>query len=351
MSSESVPLASIRVLMTSSLASHNPFIKLLVEDGVASEFVKVDASIAAFWRPNEEYDILHIHWPEELFGWGIPGEEGRERLCETLNQWRQKRVKIVYTRHDEIPHYTQWPEDSKKLFDIVESTADAVLHFGNFSKRQFMENWPSLHQKHYVIRHHTYDTLYTTPISKEEARKLFDIGSDKLVILAFGAFRARDEQELVRDAFESLDMPDKFLLAPSWFECVDGEAPKGDCFLGEALVYGEMVPYYFVAADIVFIQRTRILNSGNIALSFFYNKTIVGPRINNIQESLDDVNNFSFNPSDRQSVYEAMKKAIERLKAPQVNGSYARENLSTAKIGEEHRKVYYDLLTKFSHKK
>jgi hypothetical protein len=256
---------------------------------------------------------------------------------KTLKKWKQKGAKIVHTHHDEITHYTKQPEESKKLFDIIESEANAIIHLGHYSKERFLEMKMISGQLHYVIPHHIYDTIHSNKISGNEARELLNINAGKFVILAFGSFHAQEEKKLIANAFEQLNLPDKLLLSPSWYYNNDRkDMTKSDCFLGEVHVEEEMVPYYFAAADVVFLQRLKTINSGNLSMAFLFNKTVVGPAIGNMNEYLDNVHNFSFNPYKPQSVISALEAAYARYQSPQINKQYALDHWTTAKIAEMH---------------
>ncbi|GHT10683.1 hypothetical protein FACS189426_11350 [Bacteroidia bacterium] len=350
------PKQTMRILVACTKMLNNPYVVSLSE-GIASENCSVDLEREYFWEPEaKDYDLIHIHWPEAIFRqWMIPEEEGRNELKEVLRLWKQKGTKIVYTRHDEITHYTRQAEKSRKLFDIIESEADAMIHLGNYSKEQFLKNKKHLEQKHFVIPHHIYDKLYDKQDieddRREEARKLLNIPLDRFVILAFGSFRAQEEKDLILNAFEQLDIPNKFLLAPSWNHAtrtvLDENFSEENTFLGDWIVEDEMIPDYFAVADVVFLQRLRTLNSGNLPLGFLFNKTVVGPAIGNMNEYLDNVNNFSFQPEQPDSVVKALESAYSRSQSPQINEKYAGKHWRTEKIAELHRKVYEELIKHF----
>jgi len=328
----------------------NPYVDTLIK-GILSPNYFVEASSDYFWETERAYDIIHIHWPEALFNWNIPTKEDIISLTNTIKRWKQKGTKIVHTYHDEIFHYTKQEEEGKQFFDSILSEADAIIHLGVYSKEQLQAKNKIPGQRHYVVPHHIYDALHSEDIPANEAKRMLGISPEKFVILAFGAFRDIEEQSIIKESFDVLDIPDKFLLAPSWNHSSWSNnytkmiTPSQDnCFFGNLIVEEDMVPYYFSAADVVFLQRVRTLNSGNLPMAFSYNKTVVGPQIGNINEYLDNVNNFSFNPFDIQSVVKSLELAYVRSQSPQTNKQYAYQNWKTSKIAEVHKKVYSELL-------
>ncbi|MCD7978177.1 MAG: hypothetical protein LUG51_13855 [Tannerellaceae bacterium] len=347
----------LRILVILRNPQTNPFINIITEEITSEEF-SVDTDINAFWEGKKRYDIIQIHWPVFLnpqLGLASPTKEFGKKLEKVLKDWKTTGTRIVYTKHDETAHYEK--ENTKfYLFDIIEKHADAIVHLGNYSMQQMMKRKINLKQIHLLIPHHIYDTLYTNTISQEEARKILDIPLEKKVILTFGSFRNEEEHILVKKAFEALDIPEKYLLAPGWYH--DGWnnyynrriTVQGNAFLGKGTVDEDMLPYCFAAADIVLIQRLRNLNSGNVPLAFLFNKTVVGPNIGNIGEFLDNENNFSFDPLDLSSIVLALKKGVERSQKPQLNETYAREYWNTGKIVKKYKQLYRKLAEEVRHK-
>ncbi|GHU83033.1 hypothetical protein FACS189415_4540 [Bacteroidia bacterium] len=343
---------AMKILFVLYIPSANPFIEILA-DGIASAEYQITSNIHAIWDTTVPYDIIHIHWPEFLFtsrNNKTPSAEFGSQLSEVLLKWKRAGTKIVFTRHDETSHYVRSKDVRTNLYEVIESAADVIVHLGYYSKNQMAEGKGQLNTLHTVIPHHIYDTLYPNPISQEEARLALGIRPEDKVVLAFGAFRDEEELLLVKNAFEQVDMPDKYLLAPSWYHDGwneyknQGITLNGNGFLGEGRVDDGMLPYCFVAADVVFLQRIRNLNSGNLLMAFLFNKTVVGPNVGNIGEYLDNVNNFSFDPFDPASACLALEKGLVRSQSPQGNEAYAREHWNTAKICGQYRDLYQLLL-------
>jgi len=343
--------SKLRILSVSG-SSFNPFIWILDKE-IASDDFHVDSGINVFWDRQQPYDIIQIHWPEWIFNsakerfWD---KEFGQRLTETLCRWKKSGTRIVFTRHDERTHYVKGDDIRTNLFDIMESEADAIVHLGYFSRNQMFDCERLRDKIHAVIPHHTYDTLYPHSVSQAEARQALGIDAKFKVILTFGVFRDEEEVLLTKNAFEQLDDPDKYLLAPSWYHNTwndyrnNHSIHKGSSWLGTGIVDRNMLPWCFAATDVVFIQRLRNLNSGNFPMAFFHNKTVVAPAIGNMTEYMDNINNFSFDPFDPSSVLSALQKGLARANYPQVNETYASEHWNTAKICEQYRQLYRQLI-------
>lgn len=340
----------MKILVAGHSAILNPFLTTLA-DCIKSELYDIQINLDVFWHCNSYYNIVHIHWPELLFNWNIPTEEQLQDLRIILTKWKRYAC-IIYTRHNEMNHYHPTNIQYKQLYEIIESTADIIVHLGNFSKAQFIQENRQKKlqiQKHYVIPHHIYDTIYSNKISRPEARNYLGISHKKTVILSFGAFRHTEEQLLIINAFKQMKSPDIFLLAPSWYSIAEAAMTENYIFdknaiLGKGTVSDFELPYYFTAADIVLIQRLKILNSGNLPMGFLFNKTIVGPNIGNITELLDNKDNFLFDPYTENSISLAIEKAIEKASTNiSENEQYAKSHWATTIICEQYKKVYNSL--------
>lgn len=242
-----------------------------------------------------------------------------------------------------------------------------MVHLGNYSRREFLAAYPASQQLHAVIPHHIYEGLYA-PIDRGEARRKLGIPADAFVMLAFGAFRHASERKLVWRAFRRLPLAGKFLLAPRlWPYTLNGSYHRGVKRLAvktlyhaahaaenrfrmritsaEGLIPDADLPAYFTAADVVFIQRTDILNSGNVPQAFAFGRVVAGPDSGNIGEMLAATGNPVFDPADPASVDRALAEAARLADAGHggENLEYAREHLRLPQIAAAYGRIYQRL--------
>lgn len=283
----------------------------------------------AFWNCEGDFDVVHIHWPEYLSyeiesylynNKSIPNGLW-QKLNKYLNYW-SKRAKIVYTRHNALPHSRQ-NTDFRELYKLISSNAQTVVHFANYSIQQFKEWYPELdHIKHVVIPHHNYASLPNSS-DRVSARAKLGINPDTFVMLVFGGVR-KSERQIIKQAFKYIPTSNKLLLAPKWQTNRRSIRPiffrewiyaiekwlmrfntKQRINLG--FIKEKDAHYYLNAADFLFIPRIKELNSGNIALAYTFGLVVVGKNIDNIGEILQQTENPTFNLSNKNS----LKKAIE----------------------------------------
>ena len=333
--------------------SDNLFVNTLCK-GISDKGIDITCSVDKFWNDNNTfYDIIHFQWPEEIAGWSTQEADIANRFESRVNELKKRGSKFIYTRHNIRPHYSG--EITSRIYDIIEQTADTVVHMGNFSKKE--SEGKLYNARNVVIPHHIYENTYNENITKDQARKELGIDSDKYVITAFGKFRHMDEVKMILSAFVSLDIKNKYLLAPRllpFSPCTNNKSIvkriisklafvisvpvlKAINISGgsnENIISDEDLPLYIAASDIIMVQRKRILNSGNVPLGFLFGKVVAGPDTGNVGELLRQTGNPVFNPELKESITKAMKEGY-KLSASgkgETNRMFAYRNYAIDKI-------------------
>lgn len=355
----------ILIVYKASGLSDNPFVRLLAE-GIRACGFDVVCSVGEFWEHAEAYDVVHLQWPEELFGWSYPTAEQVAAYRDRLAMLREKGIPIVYTRHNTLPH--KGDMHSVEAYRLTEEYADAVVHLGDCSRREFLAAHPGSRQLQIVIPHHIYEGVYDEGLTRGEARQKLGIPVEGFVLLAFGAFRHAAERRLTWRAFRRLRVPRKFLLAPRlWPFPLTGSHHRGVKRLAVRMLYfaahaaeklarfrittsGGLIPdadlpAYFAAADVVFIQRTGTLNSGNVPQAFAFGRVVAGPATGNSGELLTQTGNPVFDPEDPASVDRALTEAVRLAAAGHgdENRRYALEQLRLPRIAAAYGHLYTQL--------
>lgn len=295
------------------------------------EYAEVVWDYEEFWKCENEYDIVHLHWPEFLsyevqsYVWETcPFPEALiNKIKACLEHWK-KHSTIVYTRHVQYPH-ARHDKDFLDLYRLVTSYCDTVIHFASYSIQQFKEFYPE-HAgiEHVVIAHHNYESLPNT-ISRKEARKELKINQADKVMLVFGLIKEH-EKALIEQAYGFIPGKDKVLLAPKWevtrrkisyirlrewvwnFEKWVAKQ-NNRRIIDKGFVEEENAQIYLNAADFLFIPRTNELNSGNITLGCTFGLIVVGKKGSDIGEILEETGNPTFEVGHDQS----LQSAIERV--------------------------------------
>lgn len=307
----------------------NPYIYTLIEE-IQQSYPDCDLSWGrdAFWSEDIlSYDIVHFHWPQAFMGRDSHSELD---LLHHIERMKTAGVKIVATCHDLEPHYDQFADKAESM-RIVYSHCDVIIHLGEYSKDLFEKRYPK--SEHILIPHHLYDTVYTKIPSRLESLKHLGLSEDNIYILCFGTFRAKEERRLVIDLSKQMCGRNVVILAPSFmnvwwrtFRLFYKRLKKwyykyryGIYCTGRTwrAVSDNDLPYYYGVADVVFIQRLKILNSGNALMPMLFGKVVVGPDCGNVGSLLRHWNYPVFPVDDTSNIGGVVEKALQMSKMNQ----------------------------------
>lgn len=336
----------------------NLFVHTLVKELRKRNHI-VDCSVDKFWDVSLEYDVVNIQWPEEIFKYIIEDID-IVKLRNRIEDLKKQKTGICYTRHNTYPHFRN--DNVLKLYNLVEGYADGIIHLGKYSIDEMLDYVHNTTTNNFLIPHHIYENTYNENISKNEARIKLDLPLDKFVILAFGKFRNNAESLMLLKAFLSFRKKNKYLLAPRLLNF----SKKGSRFKKmiyniitpflrflsvkadnyDEIIDNELLPYYLIASDIVFIQRKRILNSGNLPLGFLFKKVVVGPNCGNVKEILKETGNPIFDPNDISSIVKALDESykLSLINHGEKNYTYAKENMGIKFIVDKYEEAYFKVI-------
>lgn len=302
----------------------------------------------AFWDVEGAFDVVHLHFPEYLtFAHqdAYRGELADALIQETevrLRAWAD-RARIVVTRHVLLPHDALEDPMWERLYEAVYRHADAVVHFAQASVDEFRERYreTALYRSqppiHAVVPHQNYTSL-PNEVSRAEARAALGLPADANVLLVFGAIRNDAERRLIEDAFAGAGVPRKHLLVSRWRERLADVAwirlkywlrdltrlfhqlhPRHHFNYG--FVEEEDTQLYLNAADVLFIPRFHVLNSGNVTLGMTFGRVVVGPDAWDVGELLRETGNPTFDPDRPETAAAAVEEAFRLAKAGAVGAS------------------------------
>lgn len=325
-----------RVLVANIPLPANRFLVDL--NSALSEYCEVVHSSDAFWKMDGDYDIVHLHFPEYVtFEIEAAYQRGLEQslidaMEERLRAW-SARAKVIVTRHVLLPHDALSNPMWEKMYETVYRYADGVVHFANASLDEFRERYADTvfnrgtEPAHAIIPHHNYCSL-PNDITRAAARTALGIRPDASVMLVFGAIRHDAERQLVLDTFNALDADNKVLLVSRWKEKLANVSwirlkywmrdatrlwfrlhPRFNFNYG--FVTEADTQLYLNAADVLFIPRLRVLNSGNITLGMTFGRVVVGPDCWDVGELLRATGNPVFDPDSPKTATMAVQRGLE----------------------------------------
>lgn len=337
----------------------NPYASILIKRlREADSSSTVVSGISSFWSDEIfSCDIVHIHWPDIILR---NTEKNPEDLKERLGEIKKHGGKIVATCHNIEPHFAKFSWQTE-AYEITYSSCDLILHMGKFSLDLFKEKYP--HCKHEILQHHIYDDRYKETISKKDAAKKLGLNPKQTYILCLGAFRDQQERDLLLGLTDFLKKNSIKILAPSFFierkthgirVLLRHAKTKLKCLLLECrhniktcakIIPEEQIPLFGAVADLMLIQRTIILNSGNAPMGFYLGKVVVGPDTGNVGTFLKETGNPAFNIKDLNSLPQKILEGLEMSKNEygKKNKEFAQKNLASTVIAQKLLAFYQKL--------
>lgn len=286
-----------RILITVPENSRNPYITELYSSGL-DEF-NIEFGAEKFWD-RTDFDLIHIHWPEELFRYKEISNSDYDRLKERLAQFKKNKCKIIFTRHNEKSHYYRRID----IYKLIQEFCDINIHLGQYSLR----NLPLIDGRNVVIPHHVYKSYSVLP--KITQRKELGFNLNKRIAVFPGSIRNVREYNLVKkiistnsDTFFVVTSAPliglKRLIKKPWVNLQYIVHEWRIRRLDNAQVYRGFMDKgiyekILSASDIAIIPRVgKELNSGLVFLAKAFGLKVIGPEHGNISEHLNDLNGIS----------------------------------------------------------
>jgi glycosyltransferase involved in cell wall biosynthesis len=315
---------------------------------------QVTHSHEQFWNMEGDFDVVHLHFPEymtfeieQAYRTELTAELMQE-IEKRLQYWSDRSV-IAVTRHVLLPHDAVSNPIWEQLYETVYRYASGVVHFAQpsidefrsrYADTMFVNGLPS----HCIVPHHNYASLPNT-VSRQDARKKLGLADSAHVMLAFGAIRNDEERDLILRTFQAVSAKGKVLICSRWREKLANVSwirfkywirdltrlyyrlnPRYHFNYG--FVQEEDTQLYLNAADVLFIPRLKVLNSGNITLGMTFGKVVVGPDWLDVGHLLKVTGNPVFDPEKPETAAAAVDRAFQLVNEGQVGSANQKLALS-----------------------
>ena len=371
----------INVLVFPENRKINPYQNLLYKNIMSIKDVKIkffDASffghtriplgifnffipIKLFKYRLEGYNIFHLHWFGPLH---LPTENVILRFISTINLMiflvyvkYFLSYKIVWTVHEILPPRKEFIHDLL-IRKIVSNITDANIvqsksTLGDLKKLKFNT------LKTYLIPHGTYIGTYENKISKEQARKYFQLNPDDYVFLFLGTISKHKGLDYLLETFSKLPKTrnTKLLIAgENNYRNINQLLNKYRSLLGEhIIIHLGVVPekhlqYYYNCSDTVVLPFVNTTNSGSALLALSFKKFIIAPRIGNLRDMPDELGYF-YDIDDSNGLFKSMINAMKQKSIYEINKKSALNNYVSkiptwSEISEQTLKIYKKILQK-----
>lgn len=275
----------LKILIADDLSTDNEYVRILFESLHSKSGLKIDFGINNIFT-DRKYDIIHFQWPESIYNWEKISRNKIENFKHTL---QTKKTKILTTYHNAFPHH--YKNSYQPLYDLIYSKSDGFIHHCEDSIHSLKNNYAEIikpNSIHSIINHHLY--AKKNVLNPDLKMNLGLKNSDK-VVLVMGNIRNFEESKFIIQAFNQLDIKDKKLVVPRFcFNSIDVKYLRRisrwmnslkyydhkTMILNSEKISAEQISSYMNIADVLFIPRNEVLNSGLVFLGLTYGTNMVG---------------------------------------------------------------------------
>lgn len=315
----------------------NPYLNLLAlaarADGfrfVGSGTYRELAERAAGLRDG---DVLHVHWTTPLLQQEPSAAVASRRLrglIALLRRLRERGVRVVWTVHNRLPHELRHPALEVRLYRALAESADAI-HVMSPATPEIVADVVTLDPaKVRTIPHPSYEGVYETGVTREDARTSFALDDDERAVLFLGQIRpykgvselvaatalaAGDDdaprvrlmlagavKEQSREEFVA-SIPDELRVISQLDYVADGDLAR-----------------WLRAADVAVFPYRSILNSGSVHLAATFRVPVVLPDEPHLRDQFGEQAWVSF--FDRRRPVESIAELLASRTAPPAPSTY-----------------------------
>ncbi|MGH2910797.1 MAG: glycosyltransferase [Solirubrobacteraceae bacterium] len=251
-------------------------------------------------RHQTDADVVHMHWLEYI----VTVDDGSlagvartlvrtARLVGSLLLLRRRRVGIVWTVHNLMPHEVALPRVQRFVAQTTAVLADDLIVHSDYARARVHEAfWGARRRPVHVIPHANYVGAYPEAAEERDAtRRRLGIPDGAYVYLCFGQVRGYKRLARLAQRFRGLDDENARLLVLG--RVVDDE--EGARLEAEAAtdrrillrlrhVPDESVAAVHRASDAAVIAYKDVFSSGALLLALSYGVPVVAPAAGTAQE-------------------------------------------------------------------
>jgi beta-1,4-mannosyltransferase len=332
------------------LSKNLKFLKLRGDHSTGDNFITKSARIFRYYMRLVFYllfgktRLIHVQWLRFNFFEGV--------VFAFFVRLTGK--KLVYTAHDVLPHMKNNLYNRIVFYLVYSACSHIVVHTG-FIKKRLMNEFKVRSSKISVLKHGVY-TVSDDHITREIARKRFDIDTKARVFLFFGIITKYKGLDLLFAAFDQLlkNHPESRLIVAGEiaadytveFKETDKNYTGDEIIKLYKRIDNEDVPWLFKAADVVVLPYLEASQSGVLFMSYAFGRPVIAPNMGGFPYDIAvDNTGLLFEPGNKDSLYNSLNefnlkyheffsKAEDRIK------KFSSENYSWDKTGDDLIKLY-----------
>lgn len=237
------------------------------------------------WREcvRSRPDILHLHWPEAYFYHPNKWYEQvrRVRLLADLFCVR-RRVPLVITMHNQVPHYCRTTPTIRHLFAGIRRLGSAIVVHGESVREMLEAEEPALAGRVVSMPFPDNTGPYRRYVDKRQARSQIGLDPDRTIHLIFGTLAPyKAVVEMIHDWPPSGDRELWVVGEPVDADYArkvsEAAREKPGVHVRPERLPTESLAVWLCAADAVLFRFHEVVSSGSLCLALGLGKTVVMP--------------------------------------------------------------------------
>jgi glycosyltransferase involved in cell wall biosynthesis len=278
-----------------------------------------------------------------------------------LRRFSQQGQQVVGTVHDVETFDKYGKEIDKKKYQKFEKLLSNIIVHTPYAKESLLKYFTNTNpDKIHIVPHGDTDFLYSTSLTKTEARQQLRLPEEKNIILFFGQIKKVKGVEVLLKAFINVlrhrqdvhlmvsGNPWKHDMADIYQLIKDEQLENNGTFIFD-YIPNDHVPVYFRAADIVVLPYLKIYSSGVLLRAMNYGSCIIASDTDAFKTVIKDrYNGALFTTGDENDLAEKINSLLNHKTLREVMTINAqktiKENFSWKIVGQKTTEVYQNAL-------
>jgi glycosyltransferase involved in cell wall biosynthesis len=222
------------------------------------------------------------------------------------------KCQLVWTPHNIIPHDSKFIKVHRFCRRFFARNMKWIRLFSEVSLMPAIKELRCDKSKFKIIPEGSYVGYYPNNVNRLEARKYFNIPTQKLVLLYLGFIKPyKGITELIR-CFKKYFSGDAVLIIAGkvmnveYFQIMK-ESINENIILIDRFINDHELQLFFNAADVITLPFKKIENSGSVILSMGFKKAVIAPQMGVLVERLQNQKELLFQESLEES-FNLLKK-------------------------------------------
>ncbi len=271
----------------------NPFLNLLQlaprADGFRVQAAHTYDDLVSQAAALETGDVVHLHWTTPILQQAKTAGDASRRLDQMdalIRQLCTRGVRLVWTVHNRLPHELAFRDLEIRLMQLVADSADTIHIMAPHTPDALADIVQLNPQRIRVIPHPSYEGVYDSALTRDDARDAFELAKRDRAVLFLGQIRPyKGVDALVSAASAASDARGDdlvLMLGGAVKEITRDEFSASLPSSLRTIAHLEFVPdadiaRWFRSADVAVFPYRAILNSGSVHLAATFHVPVILP--------------------------------------------------------------------------